>query len=90
MAAPSHELEFSYEGMPVGYFEEAGYPTAPGRYRYMPYRGPGHSKMQTAMRAGSRPCCTFRTEGRVVSFVVVDCPGYGILESVDFRSEEFP
>ena len=30
-------LEFFFEGMPVGVFEEQ-YPIVPGRYRYMPYR----------------------------------------------------
>src|SRR5437763_16613432 len=59
MARSPHELEFSYEGMPVGYFEEERYPMAPRRYRYMPYRGPGHYEMQTARRAGGRPRCTF-------------------------------
>jgi len=83
-----HELEFSYEGMPVGYFEEQRYPTVAGRYRYMPYRGPGHYKMQTARRAGARPRCTFHTDNRAVSFVVVDCPEYGVLELAEFSGED--
>jgi hypothetical protein len=84
MARSPHELEFSYEGMPVGYFEEEGYPAAPGRYRYMPYRGPGHYEMQAALGAGARPRCTFSTNGRDVSFTVIDCPEYGVLELGEF------
>jgi len=85
MGAASRELEFSYEGMPVGYFEEAAYPTAPGRYRYMPYRGEGHYRMQAALRAGARPRCIF---GSSASFAVLECPEYGVLELVDFRCED--
>ncbi len=84
MAGSPHELEFSYEGTPVGYFEEERYPVAPGRYRYMPYRGPGHYEMQTAHRAGGRPRCTYSANGRAVSFAVVDCPEYGVLELAEF------
>ena len=88
MAAAPHELEFSYEGMPVGVFKEAGYPTTPGRYRYEPHRGPGHYEMSEALRAGSRPRCTFRTDDREVSYAFVDCPEYGVLELVGFRGED--
>lgn len=84
MPRTPQELEFSYEGMPVGCFEEDRYPITPGRYRYVPYRGPGHFAMQTARRAGAQPRCTFEAAGHVVSFTVVDCPEYGVLELTGF------
>jgi hypothetical protein len=87
MAGPPHKLEFSYEGMPVGYFEEERYPMSPGRYRYVPYRGPGHYEMQTARRAGAHPRCTFQAGGRAVSFTVVNCSDYGVLELAEFDGE---
>ena|ERR1700722_10405025 len=82
------EIEFSYKDMPVGVFQEEAFPTAPGHYRYMPYRGGGHYEMQKALHAGSRPRCTFRTLDRVVSFAVVDCPEPHVLELVEFRDED--
>ena len=88
MPAPPHEFQFSYKGMPVGSFELESYPTAPGRYRYMPYRGPGHYELQTALRTGAQPHCTFQARGRAVSFVVVDCPEYGVLEVAEFDPED--
>jgi hypothetical protein len=87
-AAIPGKAEFSYKGMPVGLFEEEGYPTAPGRYRYMPYRGSGHYEMQTALKEGSRPRCSIRTRNREVSFAVSACPEYGVLELVEFRDED--
>jgi hypothetical protein len=39
------DLEFTFEGKPVGYFEESECPRVPGRYRYMPYRGIGHYEL---------------------------------------------
>jgi hypothetical protein len=87
MASVPRELEFTYEGMPVGYFEEQRYPMSPGRYRYMPYRGPGHYEMQSARVTGDRPRCSFRDGNRIVSFVVLNCPDYGVLELAEFATE---
>ena len=51
------KLEFMFDGLPVGVFMEPEYPTGNGRYRYMPYRGPGHLRMQTTLdTAGEAPC----------------------------------
>lgn len=88
MARSPYEREFSYQDMPVGCFEEESFPAAAGRFRYMPYRGPGHYEMQTALSAGSRPECSYREGNRIVSFVVVDCPEYGVLELAGFRGED--
>ncbi len=87
MATAAKELEFFYEDMAVGYFEEPEFPSRPGRYRYMPYRGPGHHKMQTARRSGERPKCYYCGTGIRVTFLVVDCPEYGVLELTDFATQ---
>jgi hypothetical protein len=86
-AATPSKAEFFYKGMPVGFLEEEGHPTAPGRYRYMPYRGVGHYEMQTALKEGSRPRCSLGTSNRGVSFAVSASPEYGVLELVEFRDE---
>ena len=86
-ARTPHELEFWYEGMPVGYFVGPTFPSGPGRYRYEPYRGPGHYEMQTALRSGQRPTCTFVSGGRRHSCAVVSCPEYGVLELIEFTSD---
>ena len=36
-----YKLEFMFEGMPVGYFQEPEFPSTDGSYHYMPYRGLG-------------------------------------------------
>ena len=77
---------FMFSGMPVGYFEEHDFPRAVGRYRYMPFRGPGHYEMQTQRRSGASPRCYYDTDDIRVSFTVRDCPEYGVLELCDFES----
>lgn len=42
--------------------------------------------MQAAVKAGARPRCAFRVGDRVVSFVVISCPDYGVLELANFSS----
>lgn len=75
MTHSSNDPEFSYKGMPVGYFKNEFVPSMPGRYQYEPYRGSGHYEMQTALQSGERPCCTIGE----TTFEVLDCPEYGIL-----------
>jgi hypothetical protein len=81
------QLVFFFDGYPVGVFEGTDYPTVPGRYRYDPYRGPGHWRMQTAYREGLRPRCTFRTKERSISFCVENCPENHVLDLADFQEE---
>ena len=81
----SHPRDFLFEGMEVGYFEETEMPRAAGRFRYMPYRGPGHYEMQTQRRAGSSPRCYYDADDVRVAFSVRDCPEYGVLELCDFE-----
>ena len=70
--------------MKVGCFEEPDFPHINGRYRYMPYRGPGHYFMQTERRGGRSPRCCYDASGVLVSFMVLDCPEFGVLELSDF------
>ena len=77
-------LEFFYQEMAVGVFAEPVFSTTPGRYRYEPYRGLGHYEMKSALQRGERPTCSFRAGGGLVSFVVVECPEYGVLQLDNF------
>ena len=47
------ELQFSFDGAPVGYFEEPSYPREAGEYRYMPFRGIGHYNLGRALAEGA-------------------------------------
>jgi hypothetical protein len=82
------EREFKFDGMAVGFFGGAEHPSAPGRYKYIPYRGPGHYEVQTRLRSGRKPRCYYDRDGVRVSFVVGECPEYGVLELGDFQSSE--
>jgi hypothetical protein len=78
-------LKFMFKGMPVGHFEESEYPRRDGRYRYMPYRGPGHLQMQTELRNSARAECHYEFGGERVTFAVEDYPEYGVLELANFE-----
>ena len=75
-----------FKGMLVGYFEESEYPRQNGRYRYMPYRGPGHYQMQTEIK-NQAVRCYYTVGSEQCSFAVLDCPEYGVLELGDFRTD---
>jgi hypothetical protein len=77
---------FLFEGMPVGYFEQEEFPHTAGRYRYVPFRGPGDFEMQKQREAGTQPRCYFNTSGGQVSFAIRDCPVYGELVICDFET----
>jgi hypothetical protein len=80
------ERAFMFDGMAVSIFEGADYPRASGRYRYEPYRGPGHYEMQVRLRSGESPRCCYDCDGVRVSFTVRNCPEYGVLELCNFES----
>ena len=80
-----HALDFTLNGLAVGYFLGAEYPRQDGRYRYMPYRGPGHYQLGVALREGHVARCHFETNEARVSFAVLSCPEYGVLELRDFQ-----
>jgi hypothetical protein len=74
----NYAFEFWFEEMPVGLFEAI--PRAPGRYGYMPYRGPGHFDMQRKLKTGEPAVCYFLDGETEVSFTITGCPEYGVLE----------
>jgi hypothetical protein len=74
-----------FKGMPVGYFEEPEYPRQSGCYRYVPYRGPGHYQMQSERRERGRARCYFNVGVQQISFAVLDCPDYGVLQLAEFE-----
>lgn len=81
---PSVELDFTFDGNVVGYFEGKA-PRVPGRYRYMPYRNGAHYQMHMLLRAGGTPRCSFEVDGERVTFSVLNCPESHILELADFE-----
>jgi len=80
------KLQFMLDGIPVGYFEGNDFPSSPGRYRYMPFRGPGHYVMRKQLSAGGRPRCYYDAGDIRVSFAVRDCPEYAVLDLCDFEN----
>jgi len=72
-------LEFGFQGMPVGVFQEPEYPRTSGRYRYMRYRGPGHLRMGQALLKGPAQC-SYKAGWRRRKFTVKSVPEYGVLE----------
>lgn len=86
------ELEFSLDGDPVGYFTETGAPTAPGRYRYMPYRGGGHYEMGQRFQSGESPRCELLTATMRVSFTALSVPEVHVMEigEVDVQPRKPP
>lgn len=84
-ALERQELEFFFRDMEVGLFRENNFPTKSGRYRYEPYRGPGHYDMQQELKAGREAQCFYHaTDGSTVRFSVLNCPEYGLLELSNF------
>ena len=81
---PRDAHDFMFEGTEVGIFLEL--PRSPGRYRYEPYRGPGHYEMQRRLGSGESPRCYYDSGGVRVSFNVSRCPEYGVLELNNFES----
>ena len=80
-------LHFWFEGNEVGYFEDT-LPRAAGRYRYMPYRGPGHSDMQSKLKNGEPAVCHFLVNGLKLRFTVNECPEYGVVSVTEIGHPE--
>jgi hypothetical protein len=82
------KLDFEYDGIPTGYFTDgASYPSAPGAYRYMPYRSLGHLRMHEELAGSGSARCTYAgPEGRM-TFLVRACPKYGVLVLDDFTRD---
>ena len=84
-----YKLEFMFEGMPVGYFQEPEFPSTDGSYHYMPYRGPGHYRMGISLGETGKARCTYDSVRERVLFTVRSCPEYGVLELVEFERRPY-
>src|SRR3954468_6643796 len=63
------KLEFSCGGKVVGAFVDVEkFPDAPGRVRYMPYRGPGHLLLQEECARSGSARCSYVTAAGTVDF----------------------
>ena len=71
-------LQFSFEGAPVGYFEEPSYPRQPGEHRYMPFRGIGHYNLCRALAQGPA-VCRFVSADETYEFLMRSIPRYGVV-----------
>ena len=80
-------LVFRFKGGAVGHFEERQYPSAPGRYRYMPYRSSSHYFMGREFATKGHALCDFDDGDRMVEFTILSRPEYGVLELGDFHAE---
>lgn len=79
--------EFVFGNQPVGLFRHGISPAADGVYEYEPYRGPGHYSLQQELKSSHIPRCYYDSRQRRVSFSVVKCPSYGLLELAGFETE---
>ena len=76
--------EFLFSKMPAGRFvEPETYPTAPGRYRYMPFRGIGHLRLQEEVRLRGAARCSFVSGEAEFEFTCTTDSEYGILEILE-------
>jgi hypothetical protein len=75
------KLDFSCDGLVAGQFiDMTSYPKAPGRYAYMPYRGPGHLRLQDECRRSGFARCTYVEPTGQVSFRARAVGEYGVLD----------
>ena len=79
------ELAFFIDGVFAATFEEENFPEADGRYRYMPWRGPGHYDLATTMRAFGFARCFYEDGPDVVHFTARPDTEYGFLNLSDFQ-----
>ena len=83
------KLDFSCGGKVAGQFVgTASYPRTAGRYRYIPYRGPGHLFLQEECRRSGFARCTYDSADGPVTFVVhtVEAVGFLDVEGIDRAS----
>jgi hypothetical protein len=78
------QLVFSYEWVPAGYFlDRTEYPTAPGRYRCMPFRSIGHLRLGQACRGGRSAICSWQDGGVEKSCRMRLTDEYGFVEILE-------
>lgn len=88
MTPEQERRTFFFQGNPVGYFTSDTLPSAPGRYQYIPYRGPGHYKLGVALGSAGPQLCYDVVEGKKRQFKVLGLISYGVLELSDFEFAE--
>lgn len=77
------QVDFFYTNMVVGIFTEAtGIPIVPGKYQYMPYRGPGHYDLMIALKSGKSQVCVFDFRSKQFRIVVGSYTPDGCLDVV--------
>ena len=64
-------MDFYLDRDPVGAFVCRAYPTAPGTYRYAPYRGQGHARLGQLLDRSRAAECWFLRRGERFVLVVV-------------------
>jgi hypothetical protein len=79
--------QFDFESLPVGLFRDQAFPVEAGEHAYEPYRGPGHYAMHMALRNGAEVICEYVMNDQRVSFRVLSCPRYGVLNLSGFQIE---
>lgn len=62
----------------VGAFVD-GYPTDGGEAKYKPFRGPGHSHLQTRLRDSDEVMGHFTKADDRFEFPILSCPRYGVI-----------
>jgi len=85
MTPEQERRTFFFEGNPVGYFTDEALPASPGRYHYMPYRGPGHYRLGVVLRSSGPQRCHYLADGKKMEFTVATWVSYGLLELTDFK-----
>lgn len=79
----SKATEFFYDEMAVGLLLDSPLPAAPSRWRYEPYRGPGHYELGTRLDAGQQAWCSYVSGDRMVRFLVTGISTHGVLQVVE-------
>jgi len=88
MTPEQQQHTFFFEGNPVGYFVADALPSAPGHYQYMPYRGPGHLSLMTALKSAGPQRCHYVADRRKVQFTVLALISCGLLDLSDFELQK--
>ena len=83
------KLIFCFADQAVGHFIEIEeYPARPGRYRYMPYRGPGHLRFQEECARNGLARCAFKTAAGLVTFSARPTEEAAVVSIDDVRLED--
>ncbi|MBW3636143.1 MAG: hypothetical protein KY445_06705 [Armatimonadetes bacterium] len=79
------KLAFYIDGTFAATFVGEAFPSEDGRYRYMPYRGPGHYDLVTTMTAFGFARCFYEDGADVVHFTARPDTEYGFLNLSEFE-----